>query len=366
MSGFVWVKTRCGLRTCGFFAFRARDGKLCTSDGNGLDPPSDSVMIQGDELLTAINKSAPKGMYVSDWHVADWNRYLHASNASEEDWAAYTVVNTAVESVDGVSGITSPRHDSKDVVAEKKAGAKARRDSIENDYKESIKWALRLLKPDTVRALALAVALTVALCTCRDVPRPRSRAQSAQVHRFYRRSTEQNQMNTKFMTENRLTRIIFPKLDTYDKMTQIWPKDDEWQEYIKLCNKLNLASPSQMQEDKCQHYVMKRGNKVVAGVSIMTANINNSNKRACVSVELLVSTQKGSAKMFHKIISAYLKKRAGTSYLVTQALDSNKANEFWYKHMARHREADALNFMFFMIDRRYHLYEGVTSLRATF
>jgi hypothetical protein len=155
MSGFVWVKTICGARTTGLFAFRGRDDKLYTSDGTRLDPPSGSVMIQGRELFTTINKSAPKGMYVKGWHAADWNRYLHASNASGEAWAAYNRVNADVEWVAGVSGITSPHHASKEVVAEKKAGAKTKKDKIELEFKESICATLRLLKPMTVRALAL-------------------------------------------------------------------------------------------------------------------------------------------------------------------------------------------------------------------
>jgi hypothetical protein len=173
-------------------------------------------------------------------------------------------------------------------------------------------------------------------------------------------------MNMKFMVENRLTHIIYPKIDTYDKMTQIWPSDDEWPEYLRLCTKLNIAPLSDMQEEMCQHYVMKKNKKVIAGVSIMTANINNSNKRICVSVELLVSNQKGSAKILYNIISKNLKKRAGTSYMVTQALDSARASGFWYKHMARHREADALSFMFFMIDKRYRLCGDIINLRTTF
>ena len=32
-----------------------------------------------------------------------------------------------------------------------------------------------------------------------------------------------------------------------------------------------------MQEDLCQHYVMKKNKKTIAGASVMTANINNSN-----------------------------------------------------------------------------------------
>jgi hypothetical protein len=170
----------------------------------------------------------------------------------------------------------------------------------------------------------------------------------------------------KFMVENRLTRIIFPKIDTYDKVTQISPTDKEWPEYLRLTAKMNIVPLSEMQEDMCQHFVMKKNNKVVAGASVMTANINNSNNRICMSVELLVSNQKGSAKIIHHLVSTSLKKRAGTSYLVTQALNSDKANGFWYKHMARHREADALNFMFFMIDSRYHLCDDVTNLRSTF
>eukprot|EP00966_Prymnesium_polylepis_P187808 4354001-Prymnesium_polylepis.3 len=186
------------------------------------------------------------------------------------------------------------------------------------------------------------------------------------MHRFYRKVTEQNRMNKEFMAKNRLTHIIFPKLDMYDNMTQIWPNDDEWPEYLKLCIKLNIVPPSQMQEELCQHYVTKKGNKVIAGVSTMTANINNSNKRVSVSIELLVFSLKGSARIFHNIISKSLKKRAGTSYMVTQALESVKATGFWYKHMARHREADALIFMFYMIDTRYRLYENVINLRTTF
>ena len=172
-------------------------------------------------------------------------------------------------------------------------------------------------------------------------------------------------MNTKFMIENRLTHIIYPHIDMYGKMTEIWPGDDEWSEYLKLCTKLNLAPPSEMQAEMCQHYVIKKNGKVIAGMSIMGANINNSNKRICLSIELLVSSHKGSAKIFYNVICKNLKKRVGTSYIVTQALESVKASEFWYKHMARHREADALTFMFFMLDNRYNLYEGVTNLRIT-
>ena len=79
-----------------------------------------------------------------------------------------------------------------------------------------------------------------------------------------------------------------------------------------------------------------------------------------------MSNELGSAKIFHSVISKNIKKRSGTSYMVTQALDSVKASAFWYKHLARHREADALSFMFFMLDNRYKLFDGVTNLRSSY
>lgn len=90
--------------------------------------------------------------------------------------------------------------------------------------------------------------------------------------------TEQDLLNTKFMVENRLTQIIFPVMEKTDRITTILTTDDEWPEYVKLCIKLNITPPTQMQEEMCQHYVMKRHKKVIAGASIMTANINNSNR----------------------------------------------------------------------------------------
>ena len=80
------------------------------------------------------------------------------------------------------------------------------------------------------------------------------------------------------MVENRLTQIIFPTIEKNDRFVKISPKDDgEWSEYVSLCVKLNITPPTQMQEDLCQHYVMKKNKKIIAGASVMTANINNSN-----------------------------------------------------------------------------------------
>ena len=85
-------------------------------------------------------------------------------------------------------------------------------------------------------------------------------------------------LNTKFMVENRLTRIIIPTVEKNDVFVEISPKDDEWPEYVSLCVKLNITPPTQMQEELCQHYVMKKNKKIIAGASVMTANINNSNR----------------------------------------------------------------------------------------
>ena len=80
------------------------------------------------------------------------------------------------------------------------------------------------------------------------------------------------------MVQNRLTKIIFPVMENNDQVTQISPEDDEWPEYIKLCTKLNIAPPTEMQIEMCQHFMIIKNNKIMAGMSIMTANINNSNR----------------------------------------------------------------------------------------
>ena len=385
MPGFVWVKTMIGARTAGFFALHARDDKLYASDGTNLEPPPGSVMISGEELMTAINKSAPKGIYVCAWKATQnvWSQYLH--EAWNEHLDAYSLVDGAITKIAASTGMLSPHNSSKEVLAEKMAGVKARKDKVERDFKDSITTALQILKPMTVRALGRArpLAAPLACASSRALGRVRacvrtvvrtltcalglaSGAQSGRVYRFYCKEIDMNQRNTRFMVENRLTSIISPNINTCNQIAEIYSDDDEWAEYLKLCTKLNLAPPSQMQEQLCQHYVIKKNNKVVAGMSTLTANINNSNRSICVSVELLVSGQKGSAQLFYNVISKSLKKRAGTCYIVTQSLESAKASEFWYKHMARHREADALTFMFFMLDNRYKLYEKVINLRTTF
>lgn len=163
MPGFVWVKTMKGTRTAGFFALRASDDKLYESDGTSLDPPSASVIISNEELITAINKSTPKGIYVCAWKETsqEWSQYLHS--VWNEHLGDYDIVSKAIAKIVDATGVKSPHNSSKEVVAENKMGAKARKDKIERDFKAKITTTLQLLKPMTVRALAIAIALTIAL-----------------------------------------------------------------------------------------------------------------------------------------------------------------------------------------------------------
>ena len=156
--GFVWFKTISGTRTSGMFAFQDSDGMLYTSDGTGLDPPSGSVKILGEELFTLLEKSAPKGMYVCAWKQDsdEWARYM------DENWFdhldAYVKMDKAIAKVVDVTGLLSPRQSSHEVVAQKKAAAKLKKDTNERKFKESITTALQILKPMTVRGTRRAVA----------------------------------------------------------------------------------------------------------------------------------------------------------------------------------------------------------------
>ena len=97
--------------------------------------------------------------------------------------------------------------------------------------------------------------------------------QSATVYRFYQKSMKD--MNEQFMVENRLTQIIFPKFEMESGVTELQPcAADDWEEYKKLCTKLNIVPPTMMQKEMCQHYVLKKNQRIIAGMSIMTANIN--------------------------------------------------------------------------------------------
>ena len=284
MPGFVWVKTQQGTRTAGFFAFQASEGQVFTSDGTQLELPPGCVVVHNEELMTMINKSTPKGIYVSAWEETrdKWSQYLRGIsltiNGSILCRPDYFMLNNAITAITEMAGIPTPRNRSKDVVAEKKADAMANKNKIELDYKDKIETSLQILKPKTVRAGTLDPPgrLTASSQPVLRRPAPSCRAQSASVHRFYRKATDE--LNMHFMVQNRLTKIIFPTIEKIDQVVQISPEDDEWTEYIKLCTKLNIAPPTQMQTEMCQHFMIIKNNKIMAGMSVMTANINYSNR----------------------------------------------------------------------------------------
>lgn len=184
------------------------------------------------------------------------------------------------------------------------------------------------------------------------------------MHKYFLKNTEKNTINMKFMENNQLTRFVYPSFKTFGRVHKATGEDTV--AYFKLLTQRNLKHPTDVQAEHCLHYVIKKNDKVVAGMSVLTTNINNSNFRICCSVELLVSTEKGSAKMFLELLRKNLKKRNGTCYLVTQSYQGKLASEFWNKHLTRHKEADALNFMMFMLDNRYLLCEDVDYLRICF
>lgn len=169
-----------------------------------------------------------------------------------------------------------------------------------------------------------------------------------------------------FMVKNRLTQIIFPQITLSGGAKQISIHDPEWAQFCQLCSKNSISPPSEMQEKQCQHYVMTENQVVVAGLSILTANIMNSKMRIAISVEIIVSNKKGSGKAFVKMLSKHLKYTKGESYLVTQALDAYSANRFWSKHLVYDKEADALVFMMCMLDPRYKFTSDTTNKRITF
>lgn len=157
MPGFVWVKTIKGARTAGFFAFQASGGKLYTSEGTHLELPPGSVMMSGEELMTTISKSSPKGMYVCAWKETrdEWSQYLDATSQTIRSSIScrpdYFMLNNAITTITDMAGMSTPRNQSKDVVAERKADARAKKAKIELDFKDKIDKALQLLKPYTVR-----------------------------------------------------------------------------------------------------------------------------------------------------------------------------------------------------------------------
>ena len=168
-----------------------------------------------------------------------------------------------------------------------------------------------------------------------------------------------------FMLETRLTGFIKPKIATPRSVTQIYPEGADWEDYVKMTQDLNICPLVDVQVEMSQHWVVKENETIIGGMSVMMTQINNSTKCVCASFELMLSKKNGTATILLNMIKKHLKGRTGMCYMVVQCMNRRAAEAFWYKNLCRHREADALVYMMFMLDIRYKLSLGTTNLRIT-
>ena len=107
---------------------------------------------------------------------------------------------------------------------------------------------------------------------------------------------------------------------------------------------------------------MRKNDQVVAGVSILCA-VNKIPGVMAISIERLVSVQKGAATLLIRMLHKFLMKRAvsctRTCYLVTQSCLTRTSSIFWSKTLVLNKRALILNFMFFMLDNRFQIYQDV-------
>lgn len=163
------------------------------------------------------------------------------------------------------------------------------------------------------------------------------------------------------MQKNKLTHFVKPKFvlpPGVEVMTV-----DYYDTYAKMLNIHKIQSPSEMQMEFCQHFMVTERGKLLAGMSLLSVAIGNSN-RLCSSVEFIVSERKGKAGKLLHMLHSNLKKRNGTCYIITQAVQTYSASKFWLKHLCDNTEAMVLSFMIFMLDFRYELHVDVAYLRT--
>lgn len=170
----------------------------------------------------------------------------------------------------------------------------------------------------------------------------------------------------KFMFETRLTHFIKPTINLSTDIELISSTSKEMDEFIALLAKRNITAPSSFQVENCQHFVVKKDNNVVAGMSVLSSSINNSKVRMCSSIEFIVSVDRGAARKLLNMLRVNLVKRRGACIMVTQAFKGKLATDFWMKHMPKHKEAEAINFMMYMLTDEYKLCEDVIYLRSLY
>lgn len=136
----------------------------------------------------------------------------------------------------------------------------------------------------------------------------------------------------------------------------------QMQSYHRLLQQNKLCQLNSLQMSG-QHFVVIKDGNVVAGVTIMCAAINNFPGSIAISIEKLVSVNKGSATLLLNMLHRFLMKRAvacaRTCFLVTQCAENKTSREFWAKRMNRHKKALLLNFMFFMLNSDFQIYGDV-------
>ncbi|MBD53208.1 MAG: hypothetical protein CL450_07970 [Acidimicrobiaceae bacterium] len=180
---------------------------------------------------------------------------------------------------------------------------------------------------------------------------------NVQTLRIYLR----HEVMQQFVHSNMLTSLLQIKIPL-PATVKIASTQAHMQSYRRLLQQNKLSQLNSLQMSG-QHFVVIKDDKVVAGVTILCAAINNFPGSIAISIEKLVSVNKGSAALLLNMLHRFVMKRAvacaRTCFLVTQCLENKTSREFWAKRMNRHKKALLLNFMFFMLNSDFQIYEDV-------
>ena len=116
-----------------------------------------------------------------------------------------------------------------------------------------------------------------------------------------------------------------------------------------------MVPVSQMQSNRCVHYVRVENARVISGMSVLYAAIKGMATMVCASVEILVSTTKGDGYILVDMLRTALAKRKATCFMLTQAANTRKASTFWVKNALVNKHAKYLAFMMYTLDHHYTL-----------
>ena len=163
-----------------------------------------------------------------------------------------------------------------------------------------------------------------------------------------------------FLHQNAFTSFTSPNI-TLPAGIQKASTDDDIDKYRRLIRTKRLSDLNDLHMSG-QHFIIVKNNQVVAGLSIICA-VNKIPGSMAISIERLVSVQKGAATRLLKMLHRFLMKRAvscnKSCYLVAQSCLTNTSRTFWSKTLVSHKRALILNFMFFMLDNRFRIYQDV-------